>query len=132
MEVVVVAVFAVLLGISGYSQWGPVGVLHGIGGALILCSIQAAGVGITLTAVICDDGGMVTQVRVEMLTADKRLLPVTLPFMSTALGLPMLLIGTAVVMNRVPWLPDRVIDHALPSETVCAANSPNPAATRRP
>jgi len=46
------------------------------------------------------------------------LLPVTLPFMSTALGLPMLLIGIAVVMNRVPWLPDRLIDHALPSETV--------------
>jgi len=46
------------------------------------------------------------------------LLPVTLPFMSTALGMPMLLIGAAVVMNRVPWLPDRFIDHALPSETV--------------
>lgn len=46
------------------------------------------------------------------------LLPVTIPFMSTALGMPMLLIGAAVVMNRVPWLPDRLIDHALPSETV--------------
>jgi hypothetical protein len=46
------------------------------------------------------------------------LLPVTLPFMSTALGAPMLLIGIAVVLNRVPWLPDRLIDHALPSETV--------------
>jgi hypothetical protein len=46
------------------------------------------------------------------------LLPVTLPFMSTALGLPMLLIGAAVVMNRVPWLPDRLLDHALPTETV--------------
>jgi hypothetical protein len=46
------------------------------------------------------------------------LLPVTLPFMSTALGLPMLLIGIAVVLNRLPWLPDRLLDHALPSETV--------------
>jgi hypothetical protein len=46
------------------------------------------------------------------------LLPVTLPFMSTALGLPMLLIGIAVVLNRVPWLPDRLLDHALPGETV--------------
>jgi hypothetical protein len=46
------------------------------------------------------------------------LLPVTIPFMSTALGMPMLLIGAAVVMNRVPWLPDRLIDHALPSQTV--------------
>jgi hypothetical protein len=46
------------------------------------------------------------------------LLPVTLPFMSTALGAPMLLIAIAVALNRVPWLPDRLLDHALPSETV--------------
>ena len=46
------------------------------------------------------------------------LLPVTIPFMSTALGAPMLLIGIAVVLNRVPWLPDRLLDHALPGETV--------------
>ena len=46
------------------------------------------------------------------------LLPVTLPFMSTALGAPMLLIGVAVVLNRVPWLPDRLLDHALPSASV--------------
>jgi hypothetical protein len=46
------------------------------------------------------------------------LLPVSLPFMSTALGPPMLLIGFAVTTNRVPWLPDRLLDHALPSATV--------------
>jgi hypothetical protein len=46
------------------------------------------------------------------------LLPVSLPFMSTALGTPMLLIGIAVVLNRVPWLPERLLDHALPTETV--------------
>jgi hypothetical protein len=46
------------------------------------------------------------------------MLPVTLPFMSTALGAPMLLIGIAVTLNRVPWLPDRLLDHALPSQTV--------------
>lgn len=46
------------------------------------------------------------------------LLPVSLPFMSTALGAPMLLIGYAVTMNRTPWLPDRLLDHALPSVTV--------------
>ena len=46
------------------------------------------------------------------------LLPVSLPFMSTALGLPMLLIGIAVTLNRVPWLPDRLLDHALPAATV--------------
>ena len=46
------------------------------------------------------------------------LLPVTLPFMSTALGAPMLAIAWAIVMNRVPWLPDRMLDRALPGETV--------------
>jgi hypothetical protein len=46
------------------------------------------------------------------------LLPVSLPFMSTAFGLPMLLIGTAVTLNRVPWLPDRLLSHALPSATL--------------
>jgi len=46
------------------------------------------------------------------------LLPVSLPFMSTALGAPMLLIGWAVVMNRVPWLPDRLLDRSLPTQTV--------------
>lgn len=46
------------------------------------------------------------------------LLPVSLPMMSTALGLPMLLIGVAVMLNRVPWLPDRLLSHALPSATV--------------
>ena len=46
------------------------------------------------------------------------LLPVSLPFMSTALGAPMLLIGYAVTMNRVPWLPHRLLDHSLPSATV--------------
>jgi hypothetical protein len=45
------------------------------------------------------------------------LLPVSLPFMSTALGAPMLLIGYAVTMNRIPWLPHRLLDHALPSAT---------------
>jgi hypothetical protein len=46
------------------------------------------------------------------------LIPVSLPFMSTALGLPMLLIGIAVILGRVPWLPARVLDRALPAETV--------------
>jgi len=46
------------------------------------------------------------------------LLPVSLPFMSTVLGPPMLLIGVAVTLNRVPWLPDRLVDHALPADTV--------------
>jgi len=46
------------------------------------------------------------------------LFPVSVPFMSTALGPPMFLIGVAVTLNRVPWLPDRLLDHALPSASV--------------
>jgi len=46
------------------------------------------------------------------------LIPVSLPFMSTALGMPMLLIGVAVTLGRLPWLPDRLLDHELPSATV--------------
>ena len=46
------------------------------------------------------------------------LLPVTVPGMSTVLGLPMLLIGFAVMVSRVPWLPERLLNHSLPSTTV--------------
>ena len=46
------------------------------------------------------------------------LFPVSLPFMSTVLGVPMFLIGVAVTLNRIPWFPDRLLDHALPSSTV--------------
>src|SRR5512141_1739621 len=46
------------------------------------------------------------------------MLPVTIPTMSVALGTPMLLIGVAVIVNRVPWLPARLLDHALPGDTV--------------
>ena len=46
------------------------------------------------------------------------LLPVTVPGMSTVLGLPMLLIGFAVMVSRVPWLPQRLLNYALPTPTV--------------
>jgi hypothetical protein len=46
------------------------------------------------------------------------LLPVTVPGMSTVLGLPMLLIGFAVMVSRVPWLPERLLNHSLPAPTV--------------
>jgi hypothetical protein len=46
------------------------------------------------------------------------LLPITVPGMSTVLGLPMLLIGFAVMLSRVPWLPERLLNHSLPSTTV--------------
>jgi hypothetical protein len=46
------------------------------------------------------------------------LLPVTLPGMSTVLGVPMLLIGFAVMVSRVPWLPERLLRRSLPAPTV--------------
>ena len=46
------------------------------------------------------------------------LLPVTVPVMSTVLGLPMLLIGFAVMLSRVPWLPERLLNRSLPAATV--------------
>jgi hypothetical protein len=48
------------------------------------------------------------------------LLPVTVPGMSTVLGLPMLLIGFSVMVSRVPWLPQRLLNRSLPSATVRA------------
>jgi hypothetical protein len=46
------------------------------------------------------------------------LLPVTVPGMSTVLGIPMLLIGFAVMVSRVPWLPRRLLAWSLPAGTV--------------
>jgi hypothetical protein len=48
------------------------------------------------------------------------LLPVTVPGMSTVLGVPMLLIGFAVMLSRVPWLPERLLNHSLSAATVRA------------
>ena len=46
------------------------------------------------------------------------LLPVTVPGMSTVLGSPMLLIGFAVMVSRVPWLPERLLNRSLSAATV--------------
>jgi len=46
------------------------------------------------------------------------LLPITVPGMSTVLGLPMLLIGFAVMVSRLPWLPGRLLNRSLPAATV--------------
>ncbi|MGQ0385295.1 MAG: exopolysaccharide biosynthesis protein [Gammaproteobacteria bacterium] len=46
------------------------------------------------------------------------LLPITVPMMSTVFGLPMLLIGFAVMASRVPWLPERLLAHRIAAGTV--------------
>ena len=54
------------------------------------------------------------------------LLPVTLPMMSTVLGIPMLLIGFAVMWSRVPWLPARLLEgiHLSMEDGAAALNAP--------
>jgi hypothetical protein len=45
------------------------------------------------------------------------LLPVTVPGMTTVFGIPMLLIGFAVMASRVPWLPERALLHHIEAAT---------------
>jgi len=45
------------------------------------------------------------------------LLPVTVPMMSTVFGIPMLLIGFAVMVSRVPWLPERLLNRRIAAGT---------------
>jgi hypothetical protein len=45
------------------------------------------------------------------------LLPVTVPGLTTVFGIPMLLIGFAVMVSRVPWLPDRMLSHRIDAGT---------------
>lgn len=53
-----------------------------------------------------------------LILAAPSLLPVAPPLMSAALALPMLMIAIAVTTNRLPWLPDKLLDHELPAATV--------------
>jgi hypothetical protein len=45
-------------------------------------------------------------------------IPVPVPMISVILGTPLLLIGVAVTLNSVPWLPARLLDHALSGDAV--------------
>lgn len=46
------------------------------------------------------------------------LFPVPVPMISVILGTPILLIAVAVMLNRAPWLPDRLLNQAFPAESV--------------
>ncbi len=46
------------------------------------------------------------------------LFPVAIPGTSTVFGLLMILIGFGVMANRLPWLPARLLDHALQARHV--------------
>lgn len=67
-----------------------------------------------LIAIIGEQGLLV----LCLILATPSLLPVAPPLMSAALALPMLMIAVAVTTNRLPWLPDRLLDHEIPSAMV--------------
>ena len=49
------------------------------------------------------------------------LVPVSIPGVSTVFGLLVILIGVGVATNRVPWLPNRLIDRRFPTRKLCPA-----------
>ncbi|MEI4470001.1 exopolysaccharide biosynthesis protein [Frigidibacter sp. MR17.24] len=49
------------------------------------------------------------------------LLPVSIPGVSTVFGLAIVLIALAITLNRMPWLPERVLDRDLPAAKLRAA-----------
>lgn len=53
-----------------------------------------------------------------VILAAPNLLPIAPPLMSAALALPLLLISIAVTANRLPLLPDRLLDRELPAAMV--------------
>lgn len=49
------------------------------------------------------------------------LIPVSIPGISTAFGIVIILIGVGVTLNRVPWLPRRLMERPLTRERLLAA-----------
>lgn len=49
------------------------------------------------------------------------LVPVSIPGVSTVFGVLVVLIGVGVTINRVPWLPNRLIDRRFPTQKLCPA-----------
>jgi hypothetical protein len=43
------------------------------------------------------------------------LIPVSIPGVSTVFGLAIILLGVSVTLNRVPWLPRKILDRPLPT-----------------
>lgn len=59
------------------------------------------------------------------------LLPVAIPGTSTVFGVLLILVGVGVTMNRVPWLPDRLLDRAMQTSHVASALSKAASISRR-
>lgn len=49
------------------------------------------------------------------------LLPISIPGVSTVFGIVIILIGIGVTLNRVPWLPRRLMERQLPTENLAHA-----------
>lgn len=49
------------------------------------------------------------------------LVPVSIPGVSTVFGLLVILIGYGVALNRMPWLPDRLLDRRFPAAKLVPA-----------
>ena len=49
------------------------------------------------------------------------LVPVSIPGVSTVFGVLVVLIGVGVATNRIPWLPNRLIDRRFPTGKLCPA-----------
>jgi hypothetical protein len=49
------------------------------------------------------------------------LLPISIPGVSTVFGVVIILIGVGVTLNRMPWLPRRLMEHKLPTEQLTHA-----------
>lgn len=48
------------------------------------------------------------------------LLPVSIPGVSTVFGILIILIGIGVTLNRVPWLPRRLMERPMTRNTLCS------------
>jgi hypothetical protein len=59
------------------------------------------------------------------------LLPVSIPGTSTVFGVLLILVGTGVTLNRVPWLPDGLLARRLDSGHVATALTRGAAVSRR-
>lgn len=46
------------------------------------------------------------------------LIPVSIPGVSTVFGLVIILLGVGIAFNRLPWLPERLMDRPLPVENL--------------
>jgi len=92
----------------------------GLSDTLRAVRAQVSGESITLAALLglIGEQGLLLFVMFLMVPF---LLPVSIPGMSTVFSLVVILVGAGVVMNRIPWLPPRLLAHAIAVERLMPA-----------